>query len=280
MLRSHRFAVVLALFAFAALGVACTSGDSDEHADAVRILPIEDILEGDIEIADLTGTSGVVRVTTSLDVVCSVVFGTTTGYGAQAIDLDMAGGGHRTHAAPMRGLEPDTEYHYRLQGTGPDGTVYVSEPMTFRTPAADTADTESRDNLAGAEARSRVTDVSSVFGDSPTWAAERAIDGDPTTEWSSDGDGDAAYLVVALPQPATIASLAIWTRTMGSTAQILTFQVVADGDLVLGPFEVPDASGIHEFTLDAPIEAQTLRFEVLTSSGGNTGLVEFAAYGE
>ncbi len=277
MLRPYRFAVVFALLVFTTIGVACTSGDSGEDAGTVRILPIEDILEGDIEIADLTAISGVVRVTTSLDVVCSVVFGTTTGYGAQATDLDMAGGGHRTHAAPMRGLEPNTEYHYRLQGTGPDGKVYVSKSMTFRTPLAET---EIRDNLAGAEAGARVTDVSSVFGDSPSWAGEHAIDGDPTTEWSSAGDGDAAYLVVMLPEPAAIASLAIWTRTMGSTAQILTFQIVADGDLVLGPFEVPDASGIHEFVLDTPTEAQTLQFEVLTSSGGNTGLVEFAAYGE
>ncbi|MGE3796007.1 MAG: discoidin domain-containing protein [Dehalococcoidia bacterium] len=278
MLRQYRStAIVLALFVSVAFGVACTSAGSDGDADDVRILPIEDILDGDIEIADLTATSGVVRVTTSLDVVCSVVFGTTGEYGAQATDLDMAGGGHRTHAAPMRGLEPDTEYHYRLQGTGPDGTVYISDPMTFRTPPADT---EVRTNLAGAEAGAEVTDVSSVFGDSPSWAAEHAIDGDPTTEWSSAGDGDAAYLVVALPELTTIASLGIWTRTMGSTAQIITFQVVADGDRILGPFEVPDASGVHEFVLDAPIEAQTLRFEVLTSTGGNTGLVEFGAYGE
>jgi len=276
---SHQrwFVVALALLTAALLGAACASDDSGESADDVRIRPIEEILEGDIEIADLTGTSGVVRVTTSVDVACSVVFGTTTAYGAQATDLDMAGGGHRTHAAPMRGLEPDTEYHYRLQGTGPDGTVYVSEPMTFRTPPATGV---ARDNLAAASAGASVTEVSSVFGDSPSWAAEHAIDGDPTTEWSSAGDGDEAYLVVALPEPTTIASFGIWTRTMGSSAQILTFQVIVDGDRLLGPFEVADASGIHEFALSAPVETQTLRFEVVTSTGGNTGLVEFAAYGE
>lgn len=266
--------VVVSVIAIAA-GVACTSAESDPGD--VQILPIEEILDGNIEIADLTATSGVVRVSTSVDVVCSVVFGTTTEYGGQATDLDMAGGGHAVHAAPMRGLEPDTEYHYRLQGTGPDGTVYISEPMTFRTPPATGV---ARDNLAAADAGASVMDVSSIFGDSPSWAAEHAIDGDPATEWSSAGDGDEAYLVVALPEPTTIASFGIWTRTMGSSAQILTFQVIVDGDRVLGPFEVADASGIHEFALDAPVETQALRFEVVTSTGGNTGLVEFAAYGE
>lgn len=276
---SHQrwFTVALALLTTALLGAGCSPGDSGEGADDIRILPIEEILDGEIEVADLTATSAVVRVTTSVDVVCSVVFGTTTAYGGQATDLDMAGGGHAVHAAPMRGLEPDTEYHYRLQGAGPDGTVYVSEPMTFRTPPASGV---ARDNLAAAAAGASVTDVSSVFGDSPSWAGEHAIDGDPTTEWSSDGDGDDAYLVVALPGPTAVASLGIWTRTMGSSAQILAFQVIVDGGRVLGPFEVADASGIHEFALDTPVETQTLRFEVVTSTGGNTGLVEFAAYAE
>ncbi|MGE3414348.1 MAG: discoidin domain-containing protein [Dehalococcoidia bacterium] len=276
---SHQrwFVIALALLTTALLGAACASDDSGEGEDDVRIRPIEEILDGNIEIADLTATSGVVRVSTSVDVVCSVVFGTTAEYGGQATDLDMAGGGHAVHAAPMRGLEPNTEYHYRLQGTGPDGTVYVSEPMTFHTPPATGV---ARDNLAAADAGASVTEASSIFGDSPSWAAEHAIDGDPTTEWSSAGDGDKAYLVVTLPEPTTVASFGIWTRTMGSTAQILTFQVIADGDRVLGPFEVADASGIHEFALNTPIETQTLRFEVVTSTGGNTGLVEFAAYGE
>lgn len=265
------------LLATALAGTACTSESSDASTDGVRVHPIEEILVGDIEVADLTGTSGVVRVTTSVDVVCSVVFGTTDAYGQQATDLDMAGGGHQTHAAPLRGLQPDTRYQYRLQGTGPDGTVYVSAPMTFQTPPAAVA---TRTNLAGLEAGARVTDVSSVFGDSPSWAAEHAIDGDPGTEWSSAGDGDDAYLEVTLPAPATVTALGIWTRTMGSTAQIVTFQVVVDGDRVLGPFDLPDASVLHEVALGAPVEARTLRFEVVSSTGGNTGLVEFAAYGD
>jgi hypothetical protein len=281
MIRPRSLAGVLTLLVLTAVLSACAgSDDSAGGVDSPPIRPVEEILDGEIEVADLTSTSAVVRVTTSVPVACSVVFGTTEEFGQQATDLDMGGGAHSDHAAPLRGLEPDTEYVYRLQGTGSDGTFYVSELRTFRTPPAAEGDAERGSNLAGAEAGAQVTEVSSIFGGSDTWAGANAIDGDPTTEWSSAGDGDDAYLEVELAEPATIASVGIWTRTMGSTAQITSFQVVATGGDVLGPFEVPDASGVHVFDLDQPVEAQTLRFEVVTSSGGNTGLVEFVAYGE
>ena len=282
MIRPCRPAGLLVLLVLTAVLAACTGTDDDspQGVDGPPIRPVEEIVEGDIEVADLTSTSGVVRVTTSVDVVCSVVFGTTEEFGRQATDLDMGGGAHSDHAAPLRGLEPDTEYVYRLQGTASDGTFYVSETRTFRTPPAPEGDADRGPNLAARKAGAQVIEVSSVFGDSDTWAGENAIDGDSSTEWSSAGDGDDAYLEVELAEGTTISSVGIWTRTMGSTAQITSFQVVVDGEDVLGPFDVPDASGVHVFDLDQPMEAQTLRFEVVASSGGNTGLVEFVAYGE
>lgn len=281
MICRRQLAGLFALLALAVALVGC-AGSADDTAEGndLRIRPVEEIVDGDIEITDLTATSGVVRVTTTIDVACSVVFGTTEEYGSQATDLDMGGGAHSDHAAPLRGLQPDTEYVYRLQGAGPDGTIYVSEPRTFRTPPAAEGAADRGPNLAGVEAGARIIEVSSVFGGSDAWAGENAIDGDPATEWSSAGDGDEASLTVELADAASIASVGIWTRTMGSTAQITSFQVVVDGGDILGPFEVPDASGVHVFDLDAPVEAETLRFEVVSSSGGNTGLVEFAAYGE
>lgn len=282
MTRPRHLAGLLALLVLSAVLAACAGSDDDsaEGVDSPRIRPVEEIIESDIEVADLTATSGVVRVTTSVPVACSVVFGTTEEFGRQATDLDMGGGAHSDHAAPLRDLEPDTEYVYRLQGTGPDGTFYVSELRTFRTPPVSEGDADRGVNLAGAEAGAQVLGESSVFGDSGTWAGANAIDGDPSTEWSSAGDGDDAYLEVELAEATSIASVGIWTRTMGSTAQITSFRVIVDGEDTLGPFEVPDSSGVHVFDLDQPVEAQTLRFEVESSSGGNTGLVEFVAYGE
>ena len=269
---SHKLALA-ALLSLATLSlVACTSTSAND----LRVRPISDILIGDIQIGELTPTSAAVRVETSVDVACSVVFGTDRRYGRQATDVDMGGGAHRVHAARLSGLQPDTEYHYRLQGSGPDGALYASDSLTFRTPKA--AVSPQGTNLAGSAAGARVIDVSSVFGGSATWAATRAIDGDPATEWSSQGDGDRAFLEVQLARRSAVRALGVWTRTMGSTAQIKGFRVVVDGALVLGPFELPDAAGPHLFTVGDGVEGHVFRFEVVASTGGNTGLVEFAVY--
>jgi hypothetical protein len=49
-----------------------------------------------------------------------------------------------------------------------------------------------------------------------------------------------------------------------------------DKDEVLGPYESPDASKPHRFDID--VTAKSLRLDVVSSNGGNVGLVEFAAY--
>ena len=63
-----------------------------------------------------------------------------------------------------------------------------------------------------------------------------------------------------------------------NTAQIFSFTVTNDTGEVFGPFELADASQAYEFAVD--FVASTLRFDVETSSGGNTGFVELEAYGE
>ena len=64
-------------------------------------------------------------------------------------------------------------------------------------------------------------------------------------------------------------------RTMGSSAQIQQFEVIADRKTHLGPFTIADAGRIHRFPVD--ITAKRLRFNVLKSNGGNTGAVEIEA---
>lgn len=254
-------------------GEACGSADDER----VETRPLEDIIASPAQITDLTPTSAVVRSETTVDVVCSVVFGVDTAYGRQSTDLDMGGRAHRSHAAPLRGLEPDTVYHYRLQGSGSDGTVYVSEDMTFSTPPASQSSQDPSTNLARSSAGARIVESSSQFGDSPTWRPENAIDGDPVTEWSSDGDGDDAYIVVELAERSDLAAVGLWTRTMGSSGQIASFRVITEDGTELGPFELPDSGRMHVFPVS--VSAQILRFEVVQSSGGNTGVVELGAYG-
>lgn len=253
---------------------ACSSGDGEGS----MVRPVDEIVDGEIHVQDVGATSATVRVTTSVPVVCSVVYGTDDSYGEISTDLDMGGGAHSSHSAPLRGLEPDTEYHFRLQGTGSDGTIYRSEDMTFRTPPDSGEAADLRRNLASTQFGATIMSVSSAYGDSASWAAPNAIDGDPGTEWSSEGDGDAASITVQLAGESRITAVGLWSRTMETSAEIREFRVVTDQDEILGPFVLPDAAMLYAFDVDAV--ASWLRFEVVNSSGGNTGAVELAVYGE
>ena len=250
---------------------------------AAGVANISAILESEPTAVDITSSSARILAITSIDVVCSVAYGTTEEYGGLATDLDMAAGGHSDHGPVLTGLEPDTLYHYQLGGMGADGTLYRSEDMTFRTPPAATAETQTPTdrNLALLSEGARLVGTSSNFGGaehSGTWGGNSAVDGDPTTQWSSDGDGDDAWIEVELEAETRVTSIGFWTRTMVTSAQIIRFQVVAGDGSVAGPFELDGASSAHYFETD--FSASRLRFEVVESSGGNTGAVEIAVFGE
>ena len=136
------------------------------------------------------------------------------------------------------------------------------------------------DNLALAEKGASVAEVSSNFGGGDVdsaYGANNSLDGDPSTEWSSDGDGDGAWIEIALATRTNVTSLGFWTRTMGTSAQISSFQVVTDQGRTIGPFTVNSDATVTYFQTD--FEATRLRFEVIESSGGNTGAVEIEVYG-
>ena len=98
----------------------------------------------------------------------------------------------------MSGLKPDTLYYYRVQGTAANGTLYASSVMTFRTAKVIAAGPV---NLASLDAGARIVAVSSNFGggaNDGSWGANSAIDGRKTTAWSTNGDGDAGFVEIAL----------------------------------------------------------------------------------
>jgi hypothetical protein len=193
----------------------------------------------------------------------------------------MAGGAHKNHHPLLGGLQPDTEYHLRLQGVGPDGTLYRSQDYTFRTGKAAPGQAKpAGTNLALLSNGAKVVGVSSNFGggdNDSTYGANHAFDGDPGTQWSSNGDGNNAWVEVELAREEHISGIGFWTRTMGDTAQIKSFRVVGDSGDKYGPFTLDDAAQVRYFPVD--FSAKRLRFEVVESSGGNTGAVEIEVYG-
>jgi hypothetical protein len=233
---------------------------------------------GPPRIVDITDADAVLVFESNIPLACSVVYGKTTAYGQISVDQDMDGGAHTTHHPLLVGLEPDTEYHYRVQGAAADGTLYVGEDRTFRTLPAEE---ETEVNLGSLEAGARVVAVSSNFGgaanDQP-WGANNALDGQRGTAWASNGDGDNAFIEIELAQPAQLSAVEVWTRSMtDGTAQVFAFTLTTDTGDVLGPFDLPDATQRYRFELD--VVARSLRLDVVASSGGNTGLVELAIYG-
>ncbi|NDJ76781.1 MAG: discoidin domain-containing protein, partial [Chloroflexi bacterium] len=131
------------------------------------------------------------------------------------------------------------------------------------------------------ELGAEITGYSSAFGSAAlaeTWGAGSAFDGSPNSAWSSAGDGDEAWIEVRLAQRSQIDRIEFWTRFMSDgTAQIFEFTITTGDGRVYGPYELPDAEQAYGF--DVNFEAEVLRFDVVDSSGGNTGAVEIAVYG-
>ncbi len=247
---------------------------------AAVVQPLEKILSKGPTFSDIKPNSATVLIDTGVPVVCAAAYGTTTAYGQLATDSDMAGGPHENHHPLLSGLQPDTDYHVRLQGVGQDGTLYRSQDYTFRTPKGDASETRpSGTNLALMTGGAKIAGVSSNYGGDNTgsYGANNAIDGNPATQWSSNGDGNKAWIEIELPAKAHITNIGFWSRTMGSSAEIRTFRVITDGGQAYGPFTLADAGSIHYFATD--FTAQRLRFEAVDTSGGNTGAVEIEIYG-
>ncbi|MCF6736592.1 discoidin domain-containing protein [Blastococcus sp. KM273129] len=255
----------------APLAVVVLAGCGGEPASGgPAVLPAEQVFaEAPVVLPDPSGTSATLQVTTGIDMACAVVFGRDESLGEGiATDSDMGGGAHAEHRAVMRGLQPGTEYFYRVQGSGADGRLYRSELMSFRTPDAEVPEPPGENAALGAA----VADVSSEF--SGAFAAGNAVDGDPATEWSSDGDGDDASITLDLGRAVDVVGLALRSRSMGDgTAVVETFTVTVDGGPTYGPF---GAGGT--VVLDDAVTGRILRIDAETTTGGNTGAAEIEVY--
>ncbi len=274
---------VFLLLAFAAAG--CVQADSPAETRIETIngaLTLEDIpggFEGPTVIAS-SSRSVTISFDSGVPTVCNAPYGETTEYG-QVATLPMMDGATLDHVLTFANLQPDTLYHYKINATDNQGNVYQSGDFTFRTEPAEDDPNAGETNWLSLEAGARVRAVSSNFGgarNDQSWGADSAIDGQTGTAWSSDGDGDAAYIEIELPQAVHFERLLVHTRSMtNNTAQIFSFTVTTDAGEVHGPFELDDASQAYAFEVD--FTASTLRFDAVDTNGGNTGFFELAGFG-
>ncbi len=271
-----RFLIISLLFGFLLYSVSCSSGDSG----AIKSL---NALPGGFDgphVQNIGAHSADIIFKSQIPIVCNVAYGKDKTYGRIAL---MAMTGPITdHDVSLLSLESAATYHYRITITDTSSVVYQSGDYTFSTASATGLQGKpAGTNVAAAAAGARVAGVSSNFGNgdlNSSFGGNKAIDGRTDTAWSSNGDGDKAWIEIELAQTYDLSAIGFQTRTMGDTAQITSFRAVTDSGTQLGPFSLPDAATIYYFPVNA--KTKTLRFEVVSSSGGNTGAVEIEAYAQ
>ena len=226
-------------------------------------------------IVDITAIDARLTFVSSIPLACSVVYGKTPDFGQVSIDGNMNGGAIIEHNPILSGLAADTLYYYRVQGTDAAGKVYWNPTATFKTSGGTVTD----NNLLSLNNGASITAVSSNFSganNNETWGANSAIDGSNSTAWSSNDDGNNAFIEIALSESKQIETVEIFSRSMtDGTAKILTFTITTDSGEVL-PFTLPNTEQAHQFPLNR--QTSSIRLDVVSSTGGNTGLLEIKAY--
>jgi hypothetical protein len=255
--------------------IATGCGD-DATGDRPTVRPFSEVQDGELSFTADPGdpTRAVFHVTTTEPMICAIVWGEDGSFGRFNNSQSMNGTGIIDHDVLLPDVEPGVEYRFIVQGTTADGTLYRSEESTFTIDETATTapDPDLGENVA---VGATVLEASSSFSDA--FAPELAVDGDVGTEWSTDGDGDAAFIEIDLGASIDVAAVEFLTRSMADGSAITdTFTVSFDGGASFGPFPSSTAATRRPATLSA--SGQVLRFEVASSTGGNVGAVEIAVY--
>lgn len=296
---SPRGAAKVLLLAFAATSMACEapedSPDSNPPGTSSRgaegapwsflDVPSEDggatLSFTDIHFEAVGATRAVLRFRTSRATSCEAEYGPTPELGSTAEDPSMEEGTLAIdHRVVFEDLTPETDYHVRARAEDAEERVYLSGMFELRTAA--NGDAIAAENVALASAGAQVSAVSSNFGGGgvdETWGASHAIDGSMGSEWSSAGDGDAAWLQLDLGMERQLEFLGYRSREMQDGTSIVTRVRLLVGDDVYGPFDTPDPTVRYLFELTPPPQARHVRFEAVESTGGNTGAREIELYG-
>jgi hypothetical protein len=266
----------LALVAVVTLAVAaCGGGDGDPDVRA-----FSQVQDGDLafEPDPTDPTRGIFRVSTTEPMICAIVWGEDESYGRFNNSLAMNGSGIVDHDVVLPDVEPGTEYHFVVQGTTADGTLYRSEPGTFTIDRLDAGEATLPDIELGPNVAldADVIDVSSEFSDD--FAAAHAFDDDPSTEWSTRGDGDGAFVAIDLGEERDIVAVEFVTRSMADGSAVTEhFSVSVDRGEPAGPF--PAGTVASRQVSELTTTGREVRFAVEASTGGNVGAVEIRLFG-
>lgn len=260
------------VLAIALAAAACGETDSGE------VLPFSDIQASEFafELDPLDAGRAIFRVTTTEPSICSITWGPTDALGNLNNSLSMNGTGIIQHDVILPGALAGETYFFSVQGSTADGRLFKSEVATFTLPASNAPELDTVDRGPNLALSATVTDVSSEFN--AGFAGSLAIDGDLTTEWSTRGDGDAGYITIDLGDATELGGFEFITRSMADgTAITDQYTVTVDGEEVLGPFVAGNPADFRFQSVAAT--GQVLRFDIVSSSGGNTGAVEIRVLG-
>lgn len=275
-----RLTLLAIVASLAVVAAACGTGrnDTDMDTGGSVVRPFREVQDSDFrfEADPADPTRGIFHVKTTEPMICAIVWGTDSSFGRFNNSLAMNGTGIVDHDVFLPDVEPGATYHYIVEGTTADGTLYRSKDSTFviqRTGTGSTTTEAPRgDNVATG---AKVVDASSSF--SSAFAPERAVDGDLHTEWSSRGDGNGAYIVIDVGETVAVGAVEFVTRSMADGSAVTqTFTVSADGGAPLGPFPAGTPAARRWSKVDAT--GKVFRFEVTTSTGGNVGAIEIGLY--
>jgi hypothetical protein len=257
-------------------GSASTNPDRGADADVAVVI-------SDLRVEEISATRAVVRFTTDIETSCEVRFGFAEDALAQSAtdpNMDPENPYAIEHQVPLEDLPPDTVVYFRAAVTTKGERTFLSPVDTFTTLAAD--DAPVRTNVALIAAGSEVTDRSSNYGgaaDDATWGANNAIDGSMSTEWSSNGDGDDAFVTLDLGTERELTGFGFRSRKMSDGSAIITsVTLLLDDATFLGPFDTPDPDTLYVFDFDPPQLTTTVRLDAETTTGGNTGAKEIELY--
>lgn len=262
-----RIVALPAAFALACALGGCGGTSGTSGTRVVESFAAVEVGSPQLQIA-ADGTSAVLRVQTDPPTVCAVAYGKTAALGSIANDPEMGGTAISRHVVLLGGLSPNTTYRYLLTATDARGQVFQTPTLaTFRTTAQATGAALGRDVAVGA----KVVAVSSQW--SSAYRAAYAVDGNLASEWASAGDGDRAFITIELARPTAVDGVAFLSRAMSDGSSITrSFAVVVDGKRRYGPF--PAGNTIDPRVARVDFTGRRLRFEVVSSTGGNTGAAE------